>query len=133
VKSAQLNLWGDPNYIPIAGGMLNQQLDHATITLTNGTTVPLHPGSTNLSIPDFVGCRGRGGDDLSRLITAMVSGDDNTAAIQQTFLIFHPKKGYRNPDDSNAGFNPGFPLSCAEDLPFCPTTPGYLDPLPVGK
>ena len=54
------------------------------------STYPLHPGSTNLTIPAFVGCvNPRTGEDFSRLITAMVSGPDNTVAANQSQAILN--------------------------------------------
>ena len=84
-----LNLFGRPGYIAYTGGQLVERYDRRTVR-AGPSTYPLHPGSSNLTIPDFVGCiNPHTGEDLSRLITAMVSGPDNTVAVNQSQAILN--------------------------------------------
>jgi hypothetical protein len=84
-----LNLFGRPGYIAYTGGQLVEKYDPKTVR-AGPSTYPLHPGSTNLTIPAFVGCvNPHTGEDFSRLITAMVSGPDNTIAANQSQAILN--------------------------------------------
>lgn len=85
----QLNLFGGDGYIVYSGGQLLEYYDPATVN-HGGSVYPLHPGSTNLTIPPFVGCRNpKTGEDVSRLITAAVSGSQNTVAVSQSTAILN--------------------------------------------
>jgi hypothetical protein len=84
-----LNLFGRPGYIAYTGGQLVERYDPKTVR-AGASTYPLHPGSSNLTIPAFVGCiNPHTGEDFSRLITAMVSGPDNTVAVNQSQAILN--------------------------------------------
>lgn len=90
---AHLNMWGDDGYFPWQGGVLHQRPD---LTTRNGYLV--HPGASDLQIPSFTGC-GTGGDDISRLITSMVSGGGNELAIAQGNVAVGPPDSPFDPDD----------------------------------
>ncbi len=92
-----LNLWGDQTYFYAGGGTLVQQ---ANATKVNGYV--LHPDSTDLTIPPFTGCN-NAGDDVSRLITAMISGPGNELKVAQGVA----KLG---------GFDPNDPTACYYDV-----------------
>lgn len=84
-----LNLFGRPGYIAYTGGQLIERYSRATVK-AGPSTYPLHPGSTNLTIPPFTGCvNPQTGEDYSPLITAMVSGPDNTVAVNQSQAILN--------------------------------------------
>lgn len=134
VEPTELNLWGAPGYIPVIGGDIFQQEDHSPVIRPDGSSgYALHPDSTNLSIPAFTGCRSASGDDISRMITAMVSSDDNTAAAQQSYVITDP---VHNPDltSPTVGFDPEWPRDCSASMPgTCPEPNSYLPAPKPGK
>lgn len=89
VTPLHLNLFGSPGYILYAGGQLIERYDPATVT-AGGSVYPLHPGSTNLTIPAFAGCvNPKTGEDVSKLVTAMVSGRNNTVAVNQSTAVLN--------------------------------------------
>jgi hypothetical protein len=89
VTPLHLNLFGSPGYIAYTGGQLTEQYDPKTVH-SGASTYPLHPGSSNLTIPSFTGCvNPRTGEDFSKLITAMVSGPDNTVAVNQSNAVLN--------------------------------------------
>lgn len=91
-----LALWGGDGYIPADGGTLAQydglhagslgKLDSPYYMEQNGAAIPASKG---LDIPAFTGCRGRSGDDVSRLVTAMASGPDNPVSAEQSPVAFY--------------------------------------------
>lgn len=95
------------------GGALYQQRNTSTVGATN--PVPLFPGSTNLTIPEFAGCRAGGGEDVSRLVSGMVSGPDNTLAVRQGYAVL----GF---------FDPAAPSACS-DFDGCAVLPDAIRPL----
>jgi hypothetical protein len=104
-----LNLWGSPDYLYYSGGTLRQQYDRSK-SVRDG--YDNHPGSTDLTIPNFVNCRAATGDDVSALISAMVSGSGNRLAVQQGMAQL-------------SGFDLNNPGECRGDPPTCPTPPPY--------
>ena len=84
-----LNLFGRPGYIAYTGGQLIEKYDPSRVR-KGASTYPVHPGSSNLTIPAFAGCvNPHTGEDFSPLITAMVSGPDNTIAVNQSQAILN--------------------------------------------
>jgi hypothetical protein len=109
-----LNLFGRPGYIAYTGGQLVEKYDPKTVR-AGPSTYPLHPGSSNLTIPAFVGCvNPHTGENFSRLITAMVSGPDNTVAVNQSQAILN---GINNKHVSVCGKGMG-----------CVHRPGFVNP-----
>ncbi len=89
VTPLHLNLFGRPGYIAYTGGQLIEKYSRAKVK-AGPSTYPLHPGSTNLTIPAFVGCvNPQTGENYSPLITAMVSGPNNTVAVNQSQAILN--------------------------------------------
>jgi hypothetical protein len=85
----RLNLFGRPGYIAYTGGQLVEKYDPSRVR-KGASTYPRHPGSSNLTIPAFVGCvNPHTGEDFSPLITAMVSGPNNTVAVNQSQAILN--------------------------------------------
>ena len=114
----KLNLFGRPGYIAYTGGQLIERYDPKTVR-AGPSTYPLHPGSSNLTIPPFVGCvNPRTGEDYSRLITAMVSGPNNTVAANQSQAIL-------NDIDNNNVTVCGEGMGCVKEPVFVnPPRPG---------
>ena len=89
VTPLQLNLFGSPGYILYTGGRLVERADPAMVH-SGASVYPLHPGSTNLTIPAFAGCvNPKTGENLSRLVTSMVSGRNNTVAVHQSTAVLN--------------------------------------------
>lgn len=97
VEPLQINMWGEragdvvrppdappdwqQGWTPGAGGNLYQREDTRRVNVPGGNFV--HPGSTDLTIPDFTGCVSEDGEDISALITSAISGPGNEIAALQ--------------------------------------------------
>lgn len=90
VEPLQINLWADRpgaegNWVLSSGGDLYQREDKARAEVPGGGF--LHPGSTDLTIPEFTGCVSAAGEDVSRLLTTTISGAGNQIAARQSRII----------------------------------------------
>jgi hypothetical protein len=141
VDPLKINLWGDragetvrppdagpdwtPGWLAASGGLLYQRKDTAREPVPGGYL--LHPGSTDLTIPPFAGCRGASGEDVSRLLTATISGPGNQLALRQPGLGFNvprsePTRCYPNENDPSRP-----PIECPLDPPAPPDIPVPTD------
>lgn len=142
----QLNMFGGSNYFPLDGGPLTQQYNPA-----EADGYPLYPNSSDLIIPAFTGCRGADGEDLSRLLTTMVSDPPNTVPgghkgykpgntleVDQGLanITLTKTDAHGNP---YGGLDPANPAACGIDSGtgnvVCPSPPtnGYPTPPPPGS
>jgi len=109
VAPLDINLWAadagssasDDPWFPTTGGRLYQREDTTRVDVPGGRL--LHPGSTDLTIPAFAGCRSTKGDDISRLLTATISGPGNEIAVRQTAIRFSGTPGYWYGKDIGGG------------------------------
>lgn len=137
-EPADVYLWGEFNsdgggYSPGRGGNLGAYdglhpgslfpLDHPLYVEDNGRTIP---GSTGVNVPAFVGC-GAGGEDLSEIVTAMASGENNPVRAVQGGLVATGGPGAPVPLDDLAACNAGG--ECPLPGPGAPEPP----PLPNGE
>lgn len=145
----RLNMFGKPGsltdptaYFPLDGGPLIQKYNPVRTLPTpdNSAGYQIYPGSTDLIIPAFSGCRGADGQDLSRLLTAMVSTPLNTVpggqkgykpgnslAVNQGLANITLTKTDAN-GNAYGGLDPANPAACGIDSSshktVCPLAPG---------
>lgn len=88
----QLRLIGEPQSL---GGSYRSVVEGGTLTMSRDTRttgdkvkLPLYPRSRNLTIPSFTGCRDSSGEDVSPLVSSLVSGPGATLAVQQGSIKF---------------------------------------------
>lgn len=81
VKPLEINMWGGDDWKPGLGGHVYQRADDSRVPVPGGYLK--HPGSTDLTIPAFTGCVSADGEDISRLLTATISGPGNEIAATQ--------------------------------------------------
>lgn len=137
-EPADVYLWGEftdgeGGYSPNRGGNLGAYdglhtgslfpLDHPLYVEDNGRTIP---ASTGITVPAFTGC-GAGGEDLSEIVTAMASGENNPVRAVQGELVATGGPGAPVPLDNLAGCNPSG--QCPLPGPGAPELP----PVPNGE
>ena len=92
VEPLQVNMWAvkagfsPGGWTPSGGGDLYQREDTTLVDVPGGGL--LHPGSTDLTIPAFTGCVSADGEDVSRLLTAAISGPGNEISARQGPVLF---------------------------------------------
>jgi hypothetical protein len=139
VEPLQINMWADragetarpsdappdwePGWTPAQGGDLYQREDTTLVDIPGGELV--HPGSSDLTIPSFTGCVSAGGEDISPLLTASISGPGNQlSAAHRTY------GGTTSGDVSLDN-----PTACAPDpqggAPLCPLPAPEPPTIPV--
>lgn len=140
VTPLEINLWADRagetarpsdagpdwamGWTPGTGGDLYQRKDTTRVDVPGGYLV--HPGSTDLTIPAFTDCTSTAGDDISRLLTATISGSGNhlTAFQPEPGLSSNSDEARNDPTLCYAANNmPGKPVMCPLDPPPPPTIP----------
>lgn len=129
VDPLDINLWADragegvpgapgAGWFPGTGGDLYQRKNDARVDVPGGYL--RYPGSTDLTIPAFTGCVSAGGEDLSPLLTAMISGPGNELAVRHL---------------QYAGVSRDDPTACATHPqtgePICPLPAPEPPPIPV--